>query len=232
MKITKETKRTMLYGIIKPNSNHIKFDDTKLMKKELLHAIKLQKLEVFYGNNADDKETLLGMKCEYINYVDGVKIEGNYFGCKLEPNKIEKKEINLEMNDYFSKFEINFDDYINYIKITTKNDKCIEFGNPELGSKTILNYEGDNMIQLFWGYYKEEEGILSIGFQYVKKMNFYFFSVFTLLKFRYLLLKDIKFKNKLANEHKELLKNNIPMEYLYRACLLPDTVFSKIVKYC
>ena len=45
-------------------------------------------------------------------------------------------------------------------------------------------------------------------------------------------INDEEFKKKLEANYKELLKDNLPMLYLYKTCTLPEVIFAKILKYC
>ena len=52
-----------------------------------------------------------------------------------------------------------------YLKISSDKDKEIEFGERKGDLITILNFQGDNMIQCFFGNY-DKFGINSLGFYY------------------------------------------------------------------
>ena len=225
-------KTTCLYGIIKPNSEkEVRFDDSKLFPKEMQYGILLKRLKIYFGNNTKKIKTLLGFQSTYINYITGKKLDVDYKGGERNEETIEVKGLAVEQNDYIKFFEFDFnDEYINYIKIISDKGKEIELGIRPEKPKIILNYEGDNMIQFFWGYYSKEEGITSIGFRYTPRKQFNFAKILPILKLRYKLNHDNKFKIKYEDNYKELLKNNITMIYLYKACLLPDTCFSRIIK--
>ena len=228
----KKIKTTCLYGVIKQNSKEIKrFEDETLFPEKIQHAIFLKRLKLYFGNNEKKQKSLLGFEASYINYINGQKLEREYIGAEKTEVNIEAKELIVEKNDYFKYIEFAFDDCIYYINIKTAKGKSLEFGEKSDKIIKILNYEGDNMIQFFWGYY-DKEGIYSIGFRYIPWKNFIFGSIFPILYLRYKLKHDDEFKSKYSQNYKIILKDNISMIYLYKACILPDTIFSKIIKYC
>lgn len=234
MKQMLNSKSVAKYGVIKPNSiNRKRFDDSKLFPKSDHYAVLLKKLKVYFGKNKFGKKALLDFEAYFINYKNGQKIESGLHGAILDEEEIDTQEIIVQENDYITNFEMAFLDTINYIKISSKKGKIIEFGErPEKPIK-ILNYEGDNMIQFFWGDIESEEGINAIGFKYISRKNFVFGSILPIIKLRYKLNHDEKFKNTYEKNYKELLKNeDISMIYLLKTCLLPNTVFSRIIKYC
>ena len=232
----KNIKSVALYGLIKPNSDtKHRFDDSKLFEKNSQFAVLLKSIRIYFGNNKSDHKTLVGMQASYINYINSQKLKGEFHGAEKLSDEIEDKELVMEGNDYIQNFELNFDEdfnYINYIRIISSKGKEIEFG--ERGEKTekILNYsgDGDNMIQFFWGDY-DEEGINAISFKYINRKQFIFGTRIPILYLRYKISHSEEFKKK-CFEMKDSLKDNKPMEYLFRSCLLPDTIFAKIIKYC
>ena len=137
----------------------------------------------------------------------------------------------MGINDYIKNFELAFDEFITYCKIISLKGKEIEFGEKPEKILTILNYEGNNMIQFFWGDYNKE-GINAIGFKYIPFKTFIFSSILPILQLRYKLMHDEKFKENCKNKFKQLLKDDISMAYLYRTCILPGTCFSNIIKFC
>lgn len=230
--MNKNLKSTCLYGVIKPNSEKKhRMDDSNLFKKDIQYAVLLKKIKVFFGKNIKGNETLLGIQSSYINYFDGKKIDKEYEGCEIKDENVKIQEMNMVGNEYINHFELQFDDFINYIKISTSKGKSIEFGKMPEKVITILNFEGDNMIQFFWGDY-DDEGISALGFKYSTRKKFIFGTILPILQLRYKFVHDNEFKSKIEKDKEEILKNNESMTYLYRACLLPDTCFSRIIKFC
>ena len=232
----KDIKTVGLYGIIKPNSDKKhRFDDSKLFPKNSQFAVLLKSIKIYFGSNIKNNKTLVGLEASYINYINSEKIKGEIHGGQKLTDEVEVKELVMEGNDYIKNFEFNLDenfDYINYIRIISSKGKEIEFGERGKKTVTILNYNGDgsNMIQFFWGDY-DEDGINAISFKYISRKQFIFGTRIPILYLRNKILHNEEFKQK-CTEMKESLKDNKSMMYLYRACLLPDTIFAKIIKYC
>ena len=165
-----------------------------------------------------------------------MKLEKKYYGVEIkeiEKNKdTEIKELIMTGNDYVKDFEINFDDIITYLKITSSKGFEIEVGEKKEENKvSILNYKGDNIIINFWGNY-DKDGINALGFKYIPRLKFRIMNIFHLLAFRKILSKDSNLKNKYKDNYKELLKDDISMSYLYLTCIQPETIFSCIIKFC
>ena len=137
----------------------------------------------------------------------------------------------MEENDYIKYFELVFDDFISYIKLISFKGKEIEFGVRPEKVLTILDYDKNNMIQFFWGYY-DKEGISAIGFKYIPHQTFIFGTIIPILRLRYKLMHEEEFKTKCQVKYEQLKRDDESMAYLYKTCLLPDTCFSSIIKFC
>jgi hypothetical protein len=229
-----DLKSTSLYGGIKLNSA-IRFDDSKLFSKDKNIPILLKGIKLYFGNNIDSKKTLLGIESSY-NYINNNKLEKTYYGIDIKEigkNKdIDIKELKITGNDYLKYFEINLDDIITYLKISSSKGFEIEVGEKKEENKvTILNYEGNNIINYFWGNY-DKDGINALGFKYIPMIKFRLINIFPLLYFRKILSNDPNLKNKYKDSYKELLKNNISMQYLYLTCIQPEAILSSILKFC
>ena len=229
-----DLKSTPLYGGIKLNST-IRFDDSKLYSKDKNIPILLKGIKLYFGNNANSQKTLLGIESSY-EYINKYELEKTYYGIdkkEIEKNKdIEIKELKTIGNEYVKFFEINFDDIITYLKITSSKGFEIKVGEKKEENKvTILNYEGDNIINYFWGNY-DNDGINALGFKYISRLKFRLINIFPLLYFKKILSKNPNLKNKYKDSYKELLKDDISMQYLYLTCIQSDTIFSSILKFC
>ena len=226
-------KRTIQYGLFKPNSKDIKcFDDSELFEKKFHKGTLLKSVKVYFSKN----KVLIGIESSFANIINGQKKLNIYHGGEkdMNPNELEIQELKMRIGEYVSDFVIGLDDEFNiikYVKIMTNKKNEIEFGENNQKKLTILTDKEDNMIQYFFGEY-EKEGIINIGYVYLKKKNFAFYTIFPILKLRYKITHDKEFKEKYESNYKSLLKDNIPMIYLYRTCILPETMFAKILKYC
>jgi hypothetical protein len=230
-----DLKSTSLYGAIKLNSS-IRFDDSKLFSKDKNIPILLRGIKLYFGNNTNSLKTLVGIESSY-EYINNNKIEKTYYGRdikEIEKNKdIEVKELITTGNDYVKYFEINLDeDVITYLKITSLKGFEIEFGEKKDENKvTILNYNGDNIINYFWGNY-DNDGINALGFKFIPRLKFRLINIFPLLYFKKILSKNPNLKNKYKDSYKELLKDDISMQYLYLTCIQPEAILSSILKFC
>lgn len=229
-----DLKSTPLYGGIKLNST-IRFDDSKLYSKDKNIPILLKGIKLYFGNNANSQKTLLGIESSY-EYINKNELEKTYYGIdkkEIEKNKdIEIKELKTIGNEYVKFFEINFDDIITYLKITSSKGFEIEVGEKKEENKvSILNYEGDNIINYFWGNY-DNDGINALGFKYIPRLKFRLINIFPLLYLKKILFNDSNLKNKFKDSYKELLKDDISMQYLYLTCIQPEAIFSSILKFC
>ena len=227
----KKLKTMTLFGVIKPDTDKKhRFDESDLFPKEIQYAILLKTLKIYFGNNNKGNATLLGFEASYINYINGQRIEGKYQGAAKTEENIDVKELVMKENEYINNLELDFDNFISYFKLMTSKGNELEFGVRPEKVKTLINYEGDNMIQFLWGYY-DDEGINVISFKYIPRNIFIFGSIIPILWLRYRINHNTEFKKKYEKNYKELI-NDTSMIYLYRACLLPEAIFSKIIKYC
>ena len=218
-------KETYLFGSVNPNLTCKQFDDSKLFKKKELYGILLKGIKIYFKSN----ETFLGFEASYTNYISGQKLNIEYKGGKLDINNIKSKELVVTDNDYINNVELDFGNFINYIKITSFKGKEIELGIRPKEPFTVLNSFEDNALQFFYGSYTVE-GVKNIGFKYIERKKFLHATIFPILALRYRLNKDKEFQDYCKNNYKELLSDDDSLLYLYRACLLPNPCFSQIIK--
>ncbi len=221
---------TYLYGIIPKNK--VKFNDFDLYPNDnSLPSVFLKKIKIWYGKTFNDMpKSLLGIKCWYINYTTYERKESEYHGCEISSDNIESKELEVHDNDYFTKVNFGFSGHITHFKITTKKGNYIEFGyNKDPIEKIIGVNLSDNMILFFSGY-SSKKGIRSIRIKYISRIKYIYYRIFEILRLRHILKND---ENVINFYQKEENFNNldISMRYLFNICLLPDTIFSCILKY-
>ena len=231
--MNKNLRTVPLYGNIKPKSDKKhRFDESLLFQKEMHYAILIKRLKVYFGNNKKGNKTLLGIKASYVNYLNGQKVEGKYVGGEKVGDNIEIKEIIMKENEYINNCELDFDNCITYFKIMTSKGNELEVGERPEKVKIFINFEGDNMIQFFWGDYENDDGINAIAFKYISRKNFIFGTIIPILWLRFKINHEKDFKKKLEKIYQQQLIKNLSMIYLYRVCLLPEAIFSRIIKYC
>ena len=224
-------KRTAYYGLFPQHIKETKdFDDSTLFNEKVQMGILLKSLKIYFIRN----QKLLGLESSFVNFITGERKQSEYHGGDKNSKDIIIKDITVGNMEYIKNVEFALDENfetINYLKIITSKENEIEFGEKKGKALTILNFEGDNMIQCFYGNY-DKDGINNIGFQYIDKIQFSFYNIFPILKLRFKFNHDEEFKKKYESNYKELLKDDISNVYLYRTCILPDSLFAKILKYC
>lgn len=231
----KKFNQTTQYGLFKYYSEETTdFDDSKLFDQKLYIGTLLKSVKIHFIEE-NEKKKFLGLESSFVNFITGERKRSEYHGGEKASNEIQIKELMVEGNEYFINFELGLDtkfESIIYIKIQTNKENEIEFGENKENKLTIKNYDQNkSMIQFFFGNF-DKEGINNIGFQYMDKKSFVFYRIFPTLQLRYKLVHDEEFRKKFESNYKVLLKNNIPMIFLYKACTLPESIFSKIIKYC
>ena len=226
-------KRTPPYGLFngKPDENYKEFDDSQLFEEKMHKSILLKTIKIYFI----EKDRLLGLESFFVNYITGEKKSSGYHGGELLSKDINVKEITMDYNEYIKFFDIELDkdfEKIIYIHILTNRGKELKLGEYEEKKTTVVRDNNkEYMIQFFYGGYDKTK-IMNIGYVYLDIKDFYFYAIMPILKLKYKLKHDEEFRKKLEKNYKELLKDNLPMQYLYRACSLPDAIFAKILKYC
>ena len=148
-------------------------------------------------------------------------------------NDTDCKEIILEQGDYFNRFHIGFDNFISYIKFTTKDKKEIEFGQLDKNvKKEKLNIEKDpNMLQCFIGNYNDNK-ITALGCKYIKKKDYIFLHLMDIFRIRHIFKTNEQEKQKWLNSIVSTPdRYDKYIKALVKLCSLPDTQFYTIIKY-
>lgn len=226
----KKSSNTRIYGVLLPE--RIKFDDSNLIEEHLRPATILQKIKIWFGTPKSSKEgkSLLGFEATYLNFINGKIYQSCDRSYNLEGDDIETKELEVKKNDYITRFSLGVDNYITHIKLKTKNGKTLEFGMVEKEFEKSLGLDNDNNIIQFLFGFQSQDGIRALGVKYISMKDFIFMRIFIFLRIRFMLkddknkkqYKDEKFYNNLDNE----------MKYILRTCLLPDTQFFSVIKFC
>ena len=226
-------KRTHCYGLFygKKDENYKDFDDSKLFEEKMHKAILLKSIKIYFIEN----DKLLGLESSYVNFITGEKKTSEYHGGEVVSENVQIKEIKMDYNEYIKFFDLEFDqdfEKIIYIQILTNRGKEIKFGEYKEKKTTVVRDKTkEYMIQFFFGGYDKTK-IINIGYVYLDIKDFVFNNILPILKLKYRLKHDEEFKKKLEAIYKELLKDNLPMLYLYKTCTLPEVIFAKILKYC
>ena len=226
----KKIEETPVYGVIPPVNKQ--FNDFNLYDDDYsLPSVFLKKIKIWFGKPKEKcPKCLLGIKCWYINYITGEEKESDYHGCELKQTDIETNELEVKDKDYFTKIDIGYDFYITHFKISTKNQKFIEFGEIEKEYEKIISMNmEDNMILFFTGYFNSK-GLRAIKIKYISRLYFVFYRILDILKLRYILKKNEKLKKSYLNEI-NYNKLDDSMKCFLHTCIFPDAVFASILKF-
>ena len=204
------------------------WDDYEDILSTQILRYKITKVKIFYKENKKHQEYyLVGIGFTYENLFTGEIKEIEHKGTE---NITGKRELEVKPGDYLKKFHINFkDDFdrISQIGFTTFKNKEISVGIKDGQDKTI---EQNNQDKIFIGSYGYAGKLLDgFGCLFVSRSEYLKAHLFWYFMMRKLINKDENFRKKWEVKYKELDK---PYQYIWRAMLLPDAPFSKIIKYC
>lgn len=227
---------TPIYGIISKDKK--RFSDCDLFKADLWKYAFLKKIKIWWGTPQKSDitpkiKTLLGIQCRYKNIMTGEEIESEAHCGNLESNDILTNEIIIKNDDYFNHFYIGFDTAISYIKFTTKNEEVIEFGEQikDEIKKVKINMDNEpKMVQCFTGYYNESR-ITALGCKFIKKKDYLFLYLMDILRIRHF-FKVNKEESEKWKDKNRLNQYNLYLKAVAKLCLLPDTQFYSVIKYC
>ena len=204
------------------------WDDYETFSNQILRY-KIIKVKIYFNDkdNYNKEYYIVGIGFTYENLFTGEIKEIDHKGT----DKIAgMKELEIKTGDYLKKFHINFkDDFdrISQIGFTTLKNKEISVGIKDGQDKTI---EQNNQDKIFIGSYGYAGKLLDgFGCLFVSRSEYLKAHLFWYFMMRKLINKDENFRKKWEIKYKELDK---PYQYIWRAMLLPDAPFSKIIKYC
>ena len=216
---------TSNFGLIKENLQ--RFDEQKILGKYLLNY-KLQKIRCFYEKNVG----ICGLQISYVERMTSQEVKTIDIGKKIKNDNIVEQEITLESNEMINKISIWLCEQFRGFEVVTNKNKKQKFGWCEENNecrKIDLDefYLNNNLLVGFFGSFHKVEGILSMGFYFVKEKSFYLFSYDGLFRLR-VKLKNEDFKKKIYDNFSNLKFSD---KALCKACCLPDNQFFGIIKY-
>ena len=225
---------TPLYGFIPKEK--IRFCDKDLFDDNKWEYVTLRKIKLWYGssksegNNIYDK-WVLGIQCEYLDLKTGKLTTTEEHCGELVGDNIEVKELKLNNNDYFNKFNIDFDITITHLKFETKKGESIEVGKEsELTKKTVfINNIDDAMIHTFTGVYSTI-GLRALGCTFIRKEDFFLNNFIDILRLRHLFINNDEERKK-WEDPQALSELSIEMRAIVKLCNLCDENFIYILKY-
>lgn len=227
---------TPVYGFIPRDKT--RFCDADLFGDDLWKYATLRKIKLWYGSpksgdeNVKDK-VVLGIQAVYQDIVSGSKTTTEQHCGDLGKDDIESKELELKENDYFAKFNVDFDTAITHLKFTTRNGEILEVGNEKEETKrtVLLNEEKEpQMVQSFTGYFNTY-GLRALGCKYISKKDYILINLMGVLRLRHVFKINEKEKKKWT-EDEELNKLPMEMKAIAKLCALPDAPFAEVMKFC
>jgi len=216
---------TSNFGLAKENIQQ--FDEIKILGGYLLNY-KLHKIKCFYEKNVG----ICGLQIFYIERMTSQETKTIDVGKKYTNENIEEQEIVLDSNEMINKLTIWICDQFRGFEVMTNKNKKQRFGWCDEGKEWKKIYldefnENNNYLIGFFGSIHKIEGILSMGFYYIKEKLFYLFSYDGLFRLR-VKLKNEEFRKKVFENFERYKFSD---KALCKACILPDNQFFGIIKY-
>ncbi len=209
------------FGWIYQNSKH--FNDKDFLGDNYLYY-KIQKLKIWSGKK-DSKDIINGIQVWYKNILDGKVISPGEF--KGDEGNDNVQEFEIKPNEYLTDFHIRIDTEVTQVGFETNKKNKILVGGTQGEDKIINSNGGENIIVFLYGAYENVLHSLGVGFvnkkDYMKTLFIGFFQL------RHKLKKDETFKKTWIEKEKDLKEDD---QVLLRTCLLPDTAFNEIIKFC
>ena len=209
------------FGWIYQNSKH--FNDKDFLGDNYLYY-KIQKIKIWSGKK-DSKDIINGIQVWYKNILDGKLVTpGEFKGDEGNDNVVE---FEVKPNEYLTDFHIRIDTEVTQVGFETNKHNNILVGGTQGEDKIINSNGGENIIVFLYGAYENVLHSLGVGFvnkkDYMKTLFIGFFQL------RHKLKKDETFKKTWIEKEKDLKEDD---KVLLRTCLLPDTAFNEIIKFC
>ena len=216
------------YGFINLNDTH--FDDHPDLGFEFLQY-KISKIKIWKAKK-DQITVLGGIQTTYLNNAD----ESTYVSEEHKGEKVvqdEFVEFNLQKNEYIVKASLwSEESCICKIIFKTNLKNVFSVGDARGEEMEVSEFEKNNFLLSFFGTYGDNY-LTSIGMfiNHDKNNHQQFFDYFIRGFFEVkLLTKKDKYKKEIQDkiQKRELTDNE---KTLFKACLLPKTVFNEIIKF-
>jgi hypothetical protein len=203
------------------------WDDYETFSNQILRY-KIIKVRIYFnGNEKQEEYYIVGIGFTYENLFTGEIREIEHKGC----DKISgMKALEIKSGDYIKQFHINFkDDFerISQIGFTTIKNKSIKVGIKDGTDKYIKQNTQDKIYIGSYGFISER--LDGIGCLFVSRTEYLKAHLFWFFMMRKLINKDEAFRKKWEVKYIEL---DMVYRFIWKAMLLPDTAFAKIIKYC
>ena len=209
------------FGWIYQNSKH--FNDKDFLGDNYLYY-KIQKIKIWSGKK-DSKDIINGIQVWYKNILDGKLVTpGEFKGDEGNDNVVE---FEVKPNEYLTDFHSRIDTEVTQVGFETNKHNNILVGGTQGEDKIINSNGGENIIVFLYGAYDNLLHALGVG--YVNKKDYMKTLFIGFFQLRHKLKKDEAFKKKCAEIESTLAESD---KVLLRTCLLPDTAFNEIIKFC
>ena len=181
---------TPLFGLVPRVKT--RFCDKDLFGDDYWKYVLLKKIKLWYGtpkNGDEGRKIVLGIQCAYKDLTNGKEITTEEHCGYLGNDDVEAKEYYLKDNEYFCKFNIDFDNRITHLKFTTNTGKFIEVGEEKEETKKSVVFNGFDksyMTHSFIGYFNDY-GLSNLGCKYILRKNFFLINKFGILVLRHIL---------------------------------------------
>ena len=216
---------TSNFGLLKENIQY--FDEDKYLGPYLLNY-KLHKIRCLY----EKKVGICGLQIFYVDRMTSQEIKTIDIGKNNINENIEEQIIILDSNEMINRITIWLCEQFRGFEVITNKNKKQRFGWCEEGKeckKIDLDefYQNNNYLVGFYGSFHKIEGILNMGFYYVKEKSFYLFSFLGMFSLR-VKLKNEEFKKNIFDN---IEKYKFSDQTLLKVCTLPDNQFFGIIKF-
>ena len=209
------------FGWIYQNSKH--FNDKDFLGDNYLYY-KIQKIKIWSGKK-DSKDIINGIQVWYKNILDGKLVTpGEFKGDEGNDNVVE---FEVKPNEYLTDFHIRIDTEVTQVGFETNKHNNILVGGTQGEDKIINSNGGENIIVFLYGAYDNLLHALGVG--YVNKKDYMKTLFIGFFQLRHKLKKDEAFKKKCLENENALSESD---QVLLKTCLLPDTAFNEIIKFC
>ena len=218
-----------------------RFRDRDLFEDDYWVYVILKKIKLWYGtpkNREQDRKIVLGIQCVYKDLINNKETTTEEHCGYLGNDDVETKEYCLKDNEYFCKFDIDFDNRITHLKFTTNTGKFIAVGEEREETKKIVDFnffENQNyndksyMIHSFTGYFNDY-GLFNLGCIYILRKNFLIINKFGILVLRHHFNNNKKERKKWENP--EVFNQlSYEMKAICKLCTFNDDIFILIMKY-
>ena len=201
------------------------WDDCDEFKKNDIFKSKILNIKLYY-----EKNYIIGISFTYKNLITRKIKVVEHLGEDIINGITKIKELNLDENEYISKFYANYDDKIeNFLTIGfgTNKNRQILVGERDDSDVYFNSQDDKNIIVGSFGFLQRR--IKAIGCLYYKKSILLKYNLFKFLELRNKIKKNEEFKNKMDKDIENL---DIVYKYIWKTVNLPNTPFASVLGFC